>query len=255
MTAQAAHGADTAARLIASRAMSDRIPRPLAAVFFDAGDTLLAPYPSFVGRFVLLAAEAGVPVSEAAAEAAVAASLRRAAWPANWTDPATQRAFWEGFYAGVLDDLAVDGDREWLAGRMYAAFSDPATYRLFDDVRPALRALAARGLKLGVISNFEPWLEQVLEQEGVRDRFAATAISGVLGVAKPEPGIFKAALDQAGVPAEACLHVGDSLDADVAGARAVGMTPVLIDRHGRQPATGELRVETLAELVGLIEGG
>lgn len=236
-------------------AMSDRIPSPLAAVFFDAGDTLLAPYPSFEGRFVEVAAGAGVPLGEAAVEAAFAAAIRRAAWPTDWADPATQRRFWQGFYVDVLEELGSDCDRESLAEEMFTAFSDPAAYRLFDDVRPALRALAARGLKLGVISNFEPWLERVLELEGVRGCFAATAISGVLGVAKPEPGIFEAALRAAGVPARACLHVGDSPDADVAGARAVGMVPVLIDRHARMPEAGGLRVETLAELVELVEGG
>jgi putative hydrolase of the HAD superfamily len=241
-------------RLIASPTMSDRIPRPLAAVFFDAGDTLLGPYPSFEGRFIEVAGAAGVPLAEAAVEAAVAAAVRRAAWPSDWTDPALQRRFWHGFYVDLLGDLEVGADRERLADRMFDAFSDPATYKLFDDVRPALQALAARGLKLGVISNFEPWLERVLELEGVRDCFAATAISGVVGVAKPEPGIFRAALDQAGVPAGACLHVGDNLDADVQGARAVGMVPVLIDRHGRLPDAGGLRVETLAELVALVEG-
>jgi putative hydrolase of the HAD superfamily len=235
--------------------MSDRIPRPLAAVFFDAGDTLLAPYPSFEGRFVEVAAAAGVPLGEAAVEAAFAASIRRTAWPTDWGDAATQRRFWQGLYADVLVGLDYDGDRWSLAEEMFAVFSDPAAYRLFDDVRPALRALAGRGLKLGVISNFEPWLERVLELEGVRDCFAALAISGVLGVAKPAPGIFQAALDAAGVPARACLHVGDSPEADVAGARGVGMVPVLIDRRARMPDAGGLRVRTLAELVELVEGG
>jgi REG-2-like HAD superfamily hydrolase len=234
--------------------MSDRVPSPLAAVFFDAGDTLLAPYPSFEGRFVEVAAAAGLPVREAQVEAALAASMRRTAWPTDWGDAATQRRFWQGLYADLLVDLDYDGDRASLAEQMFAVFSDPAAYKLFDDVRPALRALAGRGLKLGVISNFEPWLERVLELEGVRDCFAALAISGVLGVAKPAPGIFLAALDGAGVPARACLHVGDSPEADVAGARAVGMVPVLIDRRGRTPAAGGLRVGSLAELVELVEG-
>jgi FMN phosphatase YigB (HAD superfamily) len=57
------------------------------------------------------------------------------------------------------------------------------------------------------------------------------------------------------VPARACLHVGDSPEADVAGARGVGMVPVLIDRRARMPDAGGLRVRTLAELVELVEGG
>jgi putative hydrolase of the HAD superfamily len=235
--------------------MSDRVPDPLAAVFFDAGETLLAPYPSFEGRFVEVAAAAGLPLAEAQVEAALAGSIRRAAWPGDWGDAATQRRFWQGLYADVLAGVDYGGDRAALAGEMFAVFSDPASYKLFDDVRPALRALAGRGLKLGVISNFEPWLERVLELEGVRDCFAALAISGVLGVAKPAPGIFQWAAQAAGVPARACLHVGDSPEADVAGAREVGMVPVLIDRRARMPDAGGLRVETLGELVELVEGG
>ena len=123
--------------------MSDRVPHPLAAVFFDAGDTLLAPYPSFEGRFVEVVAAAGVPLEAAAVQAAVAAAVRRAVWPSDPADPATQREFWWGFYVDVLGDLGYDGDRGALADELFAAFSDPAAYKLFDDVRPALRALSA----------------------------------------------------------------------------------------------------------------
>ncbi|HEV8652986.1 MAG TPA: HAD-IA family hydrolase [Actinomycetes bacterium] len=237
--------------------MTDTIPRPLAAVFLDAGDTLLAPAPSFEGRFIGVARVEGVELAEAAVAAAAAAAARRAVWPTDWTDPATQREFWCGHYTDILGELRYQGDRAALADRMFEAFSDPAAYKLFDDARPALDALAARGLKLGVISNFEPWLATVLELEGVDHLFAATAISGVLGVAKPEPGIFLSALQQAGVEAGSAIHVGDHLDVDVTGARAVGMTGVLIDRYGRvpDPPPGVLRIKSLAELVDLVDAG
>jgi putative hydrolase of the HAD superfamily len=232
----------------------DAIPDPLAAVFLDAGDTLLAPFPSFEGRFVAVARAEGVEFHEARVAAAFAAATRRAVWPTDWTDPATQRAFWHGHYLDILGELQHAGDRAALADVLFEAFTDPAAYRLFDDARPALQALAARGLKLGVISNFEPWLATVLELEGVADLFAATAISGVLGVAKPEPGIFRAALDQAGVDPAGAVHVGDHVELDVAGARAVGMTGVLIDRYGRvpDPPPGTPRIESLGELVDLL---
>jgi putative hydrolase of the HAD superfamily len=243
------------------------IPDPLDCVLFDAGDTLLAPAPSFQGRFMAVAAEHGLPLEEAAVDAAIADAVRAAEWPSDWTDPATQREFWVGFYRQVLADLGhgekgMEGSgeprgaapvTEELADALFEAFSDPAGYRLFDDVRPALDELAARGIKLGVVSNFEPWLEDILDLQGIGDRFAAVAISGKLGVAKPDPEIFKAALTEAGADPEATVHVGDQPVNDVAAARAVGITPVLIDRYARHPETdGAHRVEDLLELVELV---
>jgi putative hydrolase of the HAD superfamily len=231
------------------------IPDPLDCVLFDAGDTLLAPAPSFQGRFVAVAAEHGVPLEEAAVDAAIAAAVRAVEWPSDWTDPATQRSFWVDFYQRVLGGLGHRGDRLELAEALFNAFSDPATYKLFDDVRPALEELAGRGLKLGVVSNFEPWLEDVLVLEGVEHLFATVAISGKLGVAKPDPAIFQAALAEAGAAAEATLHVGDQPLMDVAAASALGITPVLIDRFARHlDPNGTHRVESLTELVELVGG-
>jgi len=227
------------------------IPDPLECVLFDAVDTLLAPAPSFQGRFVAVAAEHGVPVEEAAVDAAIAEAAREAAWPEDWTDPATQRAFWLGFYREVLGGLGHA--HQELAEALFQAFSDPAGYRLFDDVRPALDELAGCGLTLGLVSNFEPWLDEVLALQGIADRFAAVAISGTLGVAKPDPRIFKAALDEAGADPAATVHVGDQPVNDVAGALAAGITPVLIDRFGRHPDAGDAhRVEHLAGLLELV---
>jgi putative hydrolase of the HAD superfamily len=231
------------------------IPDPLDCVLFDAGDTLLAPAPSFQGRFVAVAAAAGLPLEEAAVDAAIAEAVRAAQWPSDWTDPATQRGFWVGFYRQVLAALGHRDDGSQLAEALFAAFSDPAGYRLFDDVRPALETLAGRGVTLGVVSNFEPWLEDVLALQGVDHLFAAVAISGKLGVAKPDPEIFLAALKEAGAEPEATMHVGDQPANDVAAARAVGITPVLVDRYGRHPdPDGVHRVEDLTGLVRLVYG-
>jgi putative hydrolase of the HAD superfamily len=258
------------------------IPDPLDCVLFDAGDTLLSPAPSFQGRFVAVAAGHGLPLEEAAVDAAIAAAVRAVEWPSDWTDPATQRGFWVGFYRQVLADLghggpegsgepqggAPEGRAEGsgepqggapvgreLAEALFAAFSDPAGYALFDDVRPALEELAGRGIALGVVSNFEPWLEDVLALQGVDHLFTTVAVSGKLGVAKPDPEIFKAALAEAGAAPERTVHVGDQPVNDVAAARAVGITPVLIDRFARFPDLGDAhRVEDLGELVELVSG-
>ena len=231
------------------------IPDPLDCVLFDAGDTLLAPAPSFQGRFVAVAADQGLPLEEAAVDAAIAAAVRAAAWPDDWTDPATQRAFWMGFYREVLSSLGHADDGLQLAEALFASFSDPASYQLFDDVRPALEELTGRGLTLGVVSNFEPWLADILALQEIDHLFATVAISGVLGVAKPDPGIFEAALAEAGADPSSTVHVGDQPANDVAAARAVGITPVLIDRFARSPEPDDAhRVEDLRGLVKLVNG-
>ena len=230
------------------------LPRP-SVVFFDAGDTLLAPHPSWHARIAAVCAEHGEPVEVAAVEAVLASALRRVRWPADWGDRDAQRAFWRSFYAGVLEEL-VRGDgiaAAEVVEALYRDLSDPRSYRLFPEAREALAELAGRGIGLGVISNFEPWLREVLRLEGVEDLFSVVAISGELRVAKPDARIFQAALARAGVPASAAVHVGDSVEADVAGARAVGITPVLIDRYGRAPQVDAHRVRTLTELVELLE--
>jgi putative hydrolase of the HAD superfamily len=231
------------------------IPDPLGCVLFDAGDTLLAPAPSFQGRFVAVAADQGLPLEEAAVDAAIAAAVRAAAWPEDWTDPATQREFWMGFYREILTSLGHADDGLQLAEALFASFSDPASYQLFDDVRPALEELAGRGITLGVVSNFEPWLADILALQEIDHLFATVAISGVLGVAKPDPGIFEAALAEAGADPSTTVHVGDQPANDVAAARAVGITPVLIDRFARYPEPdGAHRVEDLGGLVKLVNG-
>jgi len=223
-------------------------------VFLDAGDTLLSPWPSFHERFQQVALEEGASFELAAVEAAWATAIREALWPEDWTDPATQQEFWHGFYVEVLRHLPFGGDPAGIATAAFEVFSDPATYQLFDDSRPALEAMAHRGLKLGVISNFEPWLQDILALQGVDHLFAAVVISGVVGIAKPDPGIFHAALAQAGVEASEAVHVGDQPEIDAKAAEEVGIAPVLIDRFGRRPEPVPWpRIASLTELVDLLD--
>jgi putative hydrolase of the HAD superfamily len=230
------------------------LPRPVRCVFLDAGDTLLSPWPSFHERFQAVALEQGASFELAAVEAAWVTAIREVLWPEDWTDPATQEEFWRGFYLEVLRRLPAEGDPTRVAAAAYQVFSDPATYRLFDDSRPALEAMAARGLTLGVISNFEPWLRDILELQRVDHLFSTVVISGVIGIAKPDPGIFHAALAEAQVEAAEAVYVGDQPEIDAKAAEAVGMAPVLIDRFGRRPEPVPWpRIGSLSELVGLLD--
>jgi putative hydrolase of the HAD superfamily len=105
-------------------------------------------------------------------------------------------------------------------------------FSAYPDALPALSVLRDRGLTLVAVSNWDCSLPRVLERCGLDGLLDGTVTSAEAGSRKPDPGIFEAALELAGCePAEA-LHVGDTAEEDVAGARAAGIRPLLIDRDG-----------------------
>jgi len=123
-------------------------------------------------------------------------------------------------------------------------------FRAYPEVPGVLARLRAGGARLAVVSNWDVSLHDVLERTGLRPLVDAVVISAELGVAKPDPAIFRAALDRLGAPADGAVHVGDSLEHDVAGARAAGLEAVLVARNGAPAPQGVRAVRSLAELVG-----
>ncbi|HEX2234112.1 MAG TPA: HAD-IA family hydrolase [Thermoleophilaceae bacterium] len=120
----------------------------------------------------------------------------------------------------------------------------------YPDAEPALRELRADGIKLVIASNWDCSLPDWLEPLGLLDLVDAVVTSADVGAAKPDPALFRHALEQAGSPAAETVHVGDSLDNDVAGARAAGIRPLLLVRDG-EPPPGVESLHSLAELPSL----
>jgi putative hydrolase of the HAD superfamily len=218
------------------------------AVLLDALGTLVAlelPWPHLVRAL----ASRGVVVGEAAAERAMRAEM---SYYRAHHDEASDRAGLEdlrGRCAGIIRaELALAVP----AADVLDALLEALRFRAFPEVAEVLRALRARGAALVVVSNWDVSLHDVLVRTGLSDLVDAVVTSAEAGVAKPDPAIFHAALARAGgvAPAEA-LHAGDSLEADVAGARAAGLEAVLVARDGVPGAPG---VRTVASLEGLLTG-
>jgi putative hydrolase of the HAD superfamily len=134
---------------------------------------------------------------------------------------------------------------------LFEFFRRAEAWQLFDDVLPTLAALQARGMRLGLLSNFDARLYDVLEGLRLRAYFDAIYISTEVGAAKPDAEIFRAALrDQQLAPAVA-LHVGDRWQEDVAGARAAGWRAVWLNRQHAPPSGAD--VPQLADLRQIIE--
>jgi HAD superfamily hydrolase (TIGR01549 family) len=227
------------------------------AVLFDVGETLLHPAPSFPELFASVVRRAGHERDVATVVEASAAVRDRFSEAARereeWTlTPESSRAFWLGVYERMLDSLELpssDGLRESL----YGAFTDLGNYELFDDVPRALDELDSAGVTMGIVSNFEWWLEDLLAALGVRERFPVRVISGIEGVEKPGPRIYDLALERTGVPAEATAFVGDNPEFDIEPPAALGMFPVLLDRRDRHPRHDGTRITDLRALVDVLE--
>jgi putative hydrolase of the HAD superfamily len=119
----------------------------------------------------------------------------------------------------------------------------------YPDAAPTLDAARARGVKTVCVSNWDCALPQVLERCGLLERLDAVVVSATAGSRKPDPAIFAAALERAGVAPADALHVGDTPEEDVAGARAAGIDVLLLDRSGTGGPPGDVpRVATLSEI-------
>jgi len=99
----------------------------------------------------------------------------------------------------------------------------------------ALERLRAAGLRLGVVSNSDGRVEQALQAAGLRDYFDVVIDSSLAGIEKPDPRIFRLALDALNVEPGEALYVGDLYDVDVVGARAAGIEAVLLTRSSPGP--------------------
>jgi putative hydrolase of the HAD superfamily len=105
-------------------------------------------------------------------------------------------------------------------------------FNAFPDAEPALRELRDRGLKLIVVSNWDISLARVLERCGLAELLDGALSSAEAGARKPDPAIFELALELAGCEPGEVVHVGDTAEEDLEGARAAGIRALLIDRDG-----------------------
>lgn len=225
---------------------------PYRAVFFDAGETLVHPHPSFPELLAHVLGQNGHAVDPADIREkvqVVSSIFTEAARRGELWSTSRQRSerFWARVYSTLLAELGLPFGNG-LKRAVYETFTDLANYRLFPDVISTLEQLQAAGLTLGVVSNFEDWLERLLESLGVTGFFDVRVISGVEGMEKPDHRIFRLALERTGKSPEESAYVGDSPSFDIEPARAVGMFAILLDRRGRHPDHQGARITSLEEL-------
>jgi len=218
--------------------------RALHAVFFDAGNTLLYPWPSVAEVCRQVLGDSGHERDLSTIEALMPQvdqyyEDRYRADDAFWANEDETVSVWVGMYSLLCRELGIDSDAVHIGLRVYDEFGRPDRWKVHEDVVPALERLRARGLALGVISNWDRRLTTILEGLGIREYFDTVVSSADVGLRKPDPRIFELACVRVGVSATSAAHVGDHPYADVCGARSVGMHAVLVSRQNDEVCSAE----------------
>jgi putative hydrolase of the HAD superfamily len=225
---------------------------PIRAVFFDAVGTLIHPDPPAAAAYRLVGERFGSRISGALAERrfreafARQEELDRAAGCRTSEEREHQR--WRAIVAEVLDDVA---DRDGCFHELFAHFARPGSWRITEDAPELLDLLAREGCVLGVCSNFDSRLREVLAGLPELALLRELVISSEVGWRKPAPEYYAALTASVGLGPQEILIVGDDLVNDAEGATLAGLAAILYDPRGRHAWRPRLtRLSDLPALCG-----
>lgn len=229
-----------------------RLPAGVKLLLFDAGNTLLFvdyPFLAKVARQVgaLSVTAAGIRRAEAAARVEVDRLVGQ-------QDGTTDASRWRRYYQVMMEVAGVSTAQFEAAVPILQ--ERHRQVGLWIVVRPWTRHVLGRlrnaGYRMAVVSNADGRVESWLRRKGLSAFFETIIDSHVVGIEKPDAGIFRIALERTGVAPEQAIHVGDLYSVDVVGARSAGVTPVLLDPLGMHPADDCVKIRRLADLVPML---
>jgi putative hydrolase of the HAD superfamily len=196
----------------------------LRAVTFDVGGTLIDPWPSVGDVYAEVAREFGLQCHAEQLNAGFSKAWRgRSGFGYSrleWFEVVRQSFNGSGEVSPVMFDA------------IWHRFGERRCWLIYEDVLPVLEAIESRGLKLGVISNWDERLVPLLERLGLAACFDQITVSIAVGAHKPDRLIFEAAAQALSVSPSDILHIGDSENEDVEGARSAGFRALRIRRSG-----------------------
>jgi HAD superfamily hydrolase (TIGR01549 family) len=223
-------------------------------IFFDFDGTLVFHDPDSSDVISAFCSEIGQPLS------AEAERIGRRTRHQYFVDPIirdqitglSNEEFWNHFNRHLLEALRIKGDLDRLAAELTDRFQalEPQ-YVCPEPGYKTLTELGARGYRLGLITNRNSveGFNILLDRFSLRPLFELVLASGEVGIQKPDPGIFVAALERIEASAVSSIYVGDNYWADVIGAQRAGLTPILLDPYHLFPEAGCPILERIEDLL------
>jgi putative hydrolase of the HAD superfamily len=207
----------------------------LQALLLDAAGTLIEPAEPVAEVYARTAAAVGQPVEPEVVKRWFGVAFRDTGDPQYGVHPdgdAAEREWWRQVVGTVfeksLGGASLDGFLSPCFEALFSHYADPAAWRVFPEVAGVIEEARAAGLRLAVVSNFDFRLHGILAGHGLH--FDEVITSADARARKPDPAIFRTALERLGLQPHEVLHAGDSPVADIEGAAAVGIEACLIAR-------------------------
>jgi putative hydrolase of the HAD superfamily len=230
-------------------------PPPIRAVLFDAVGTLFHSDPPITRVYADAGARAGVVLTEVAIGERFLASFRRhfgrpaAGSPAEQTQTSEviERERWRRIVAEVFAELPETTAAGALFEELWEHFARGSSWRLFDDVAPTWRALADRGVRIGIASNYDRRLLSVVSDLKPLDECRHVYHSAGVGHAKPGVAFFRTIESDLGLDPSELLFVGDDRVNDYEGATHAGWHALWLGRQ--RPTEGPHHIQSLSELL------
>lgn len=235
--------------------------RRLKTVYFDVGGTILTASPSVGAIYADAVRRLGFSVDAGDVQAkfrqAWRRSLERRRANGYRCDDIVLRHEWLQVVIESFEGLIGEETARQAFDDLYERFRGPSAWKLAPGAVLTFQALKAWGLRLGLLSNWDERLEDLLGGLGIIEYFDHRVISCQVGVEKPHPRIFAEALRQAGNSPEQILHVGDSYEWDIEPARLSGMHTLWINADDEALGTGgqipAARVKSFEDVLPFIE--
>ena len=220
-------------------------------VFLDAVGTLFKVKGSVGGIYSRIARSYGVETDSDSLEHMFAAAFRGklAATPGVVATSEEEKFWWHEIVREVFGSRMSGSHLDAYFHEVFEFFRRAQAWELYEDTLDALETLKQGAYRIGIISNFDSRLNDLLQDLRIADYFDRVVLSWQTGAAKPDLRIFQTALEKMHVRGTEALHIGDSSPEDYQGARRAGMHAILLDRSGMEPARPYV-ARTLTEAVG-----
>jgi putative hydrolase of the HAD superfamily len=218
------------------------------AVLFDAAETLFTTRGSVGEIYGRVAQEYGSTASFPEIQAAFLRQFRHSG-PLSTED---EKTWWKDVVFRVFQDVGMVERFDEFFEKVYDQFRDARGWTLFPETREVLESLKDRGIKLGVVSNFDSRVYNVMRALDILSFFDAVTISSETGYAKPQPEIFKLAAIALHTEPARVLLVGDSLRDDVIAGRQAGLQTVLIDRSEKHQFGEVAKIRNLRDVFAFL---
>ena len=178
--------------------------------------------------------------------------------PITKRPPEEQAKIYTQYHMTILSEVGIDiSDNPGIIGdilKRSQELSRDLKFILYDDVIPTLKIIREKALSIGILTNIESGMEPMCKELGLEPYIDFIVTSGEAGADKPQPQIFNYAIKKAGINASEAIHVGDQYKIDIAGAKGVGISPILLDRFFLYPDVDDCPViHRLAEVVDHLE--